>query len=130
MTRRFHWLFMWKMDPMLGFDIRLVFPFPPRDSTLQYKKCVHLWNNFPCIIILPSLFWLEKLITNSCLIRQSSFKGIVENRALPSLHARSHEIRLTVPLSKICKQNCKFRMLDTLDSYSIISWTGDITNPR
>ena len=32
-----------------GCDIRIVFTFPPNDSTLQYKKCVHLWNNFPCI---------------------------------------------------------------------------------
>ena len=37
------------MDSMSGCDIRLVFTFPPKDSTLQYKKCVHLWNNFPCI---------------------------------------------------------------------------------
>ena len=44
--------FMWKMDPMSGFDIRLVFTLPPRDSTLQYKRCVHLWNNFPCIATL------------------------------------------------------------------------------
>ena len=44
--------FMWKMDPMSGFDIRLVFTLPPSDSTLQYKRCVHLWfwNKFPCII--------------------------------------------------------------------------------
>ena len=50
MTRIFHWFFMWKMDP-----IRLVFILPPRDSTLQYKRCVHLWNNFPCIITLHRL---------------------------------------------------------------------------
>ena len=25
---------------------------PPRDSALQYKRCVHLWNKFPCIITL------------------------------------------------------------------------------
>ena len=37
------------MDSMSGCDIRLVFTFPPKDNTLQYKKCVHLWNNFPCI---------------------------------------------------------------------------------
>jgi len=37
------------MDPMSGCDIRLVFTFPPKDSTLQYKKYVHLWSNFPCI---------------------------------------------------------------------------------
>ena len=41
--------FMWKMDPMSGFDIRLVLILPPSDSTLQYKRCAHLWNNFPCI---------------------------------------------------------------------------------
>jgi len=34
---------MWKMDPMSGFNIRLVFTLPPSDSTLQYKRCVHLW---------------------------------------------------------------------------------------
>ena len=38
-----------KMDSMSGCNIRLVFPFPPKDSTLQNKKCVYLWNNFPCI---------------------------------------------------------------------------------
>ena len=39
------------MDPMSGFDIRLVFTLPPKDSIhcRQYKGCVHLWNNFPCI---------------------------------------------------------------------------------
>ena len=52
MTRIFHWFFMWKMDPMSGFDIRLVFTLPPRESTLHYKRCVHLWNKFPCIITL------------------------------------------------------------------------------
>jgi len=51
-SRIFHWFFMRKMDPMSGFDIRLVFTLPPRDSSLQYKRCVHLWNNFPCIITL------------------------------------------------------------------------------
>ena len=56
MTRIFHWFFIWKMDPMSGCDIRLVFTLPPRDSTLQYKRCVHLWNNFPCII---TLVWLK-----------------------------------------------------------------------
>ena len=50
MTRIFHWVFIWKMDPMSGCDIRLVFTLPPRDSTLQYKRCVLLWNNFSCII--------------------------------------------------------------------------------
>ena len=49
MTRIFQLFFMWKMNPMSGFDIGLVFTLPPRDSTLQYKRCVHLWYNFPCI---------------------------------------------------------------------------------
>ena len=40
---------MWKMDSVSGCDIRLVFTLPPRDSTLQYKRCVQLWNNFPYI---------------------------------------------------------------------------------
>ena len=54
MTRIFHWFFMWKMDPMSGFVIRL-FTLPHRDSTMQYKRCVHLWNNFPCIITLDQI---------------------------------------------------------------------------
>ena len=37
---------MWKMDPRSGCNIRLVFTLPPRDSTLQYKRCVYFWNNF------------------------------------------------------------------------------------
>ena len=51
--------FMWKMDPMSGFKICLVFTLPPRDSTLQYKRCIHLWNNFPCIktLIMIVLLW-------------------------------------------------------------------------
>ena len=52
MTRIFHWFFM---DPMSGFDIRLVFTLPPRDSTLQYKRCVHFWNNYSCITFLISI---------------------------------------------------------------------------
>ena len=43
-----------RMDPMSGLDIRLMFTLPPSDSTLQYKRCVHLWNNFPCIKSLSS----------------------------------------------------------------------------
>ena len=41
--------FMCKIDPMSGCDICLVITLPPRDSTLQNKRCVHLKNNFPCI---------------------------------------------------------------------------------
>ena len=37
------------MDFISGCDTRLVFTFPSKDSTLKYKKCVHLWNNFSCI---------------------------------------------------------------------------------
>ena len=29
--------------------VTFVFTLTPRDSTLQYKRCVHFWNNFPCI---------------------------------------------------------------------------------
>ena len=54
MTRIFHRFFYMKDGSHLrlwhGCDIRLVFT--PRDSTLQYKRWVHLWNNFPCIITL------------------------------------------------------------------------------
>ena len=32
------------MDPMSGCKISLVFTLPPRDSTLQFKRCAHLCN--------------------------------------------------------------------------------------
>ena len=67
MTRIFHWFFfMFKMDPMSGFDIRLVFTLPPRDSTLQYKRCVHFWNNFPCITSSPLCLTSKKCASHFC----------------------------------------------------------------
>ena len=45
-------LYLWKMDPISDLYNHLVFTLPPRDSTLQYKRCVHLWYKFPCIITL------------------------------------------------------------------------------
>ena len=62
---------MWKMDPMWGFNIRLLFTLPPRDSTLQYKRCVHLWNNFPCIITLDPTIKKTTISSKSLLIYQS-----------------------------------------------------------
>jgi len=77
MTRIFHWFFRWKMDSMSGFDIRLVFTLPPRDSTLQYKRCVHLWNKFPCI---TTLIWTNqgKMQSISLIWMQSHFLSIIQ----------------------------------------------------
>ena len=33
-----------------------------RNSTLQYKRCVHLWNNFPCIISLGEMYHFSKFV--------------------------------------------------------------------
>ena len=52
MTRIVHWFFLWKMDPISGCDICLVFRLPPRDSTLEYERCVNIWNNYLYILIL------------------------------------------------------------------------------
>ena len=50
MTRIFHWLFMWKMDPLSVFDMSvLCLHYPPVTVHCSAKRCVHLWNNFPCI---------------------------------------------------------------------------------
>ena len=44
-----------------------MFTLPPRDSTLQYKRCVQLWNNSPYItpLIAPSFYsispWFPQL---------------------------------------------------------------------
>ena len=70
---------MWKMDPMSagssGFDIRLVFTLPPRDSTLQYKRCVHFWNNFPCIKSLFTTGFSKNKILFSQIRRELSEQG-------------------------------------------------------
>jgi len=62
MTRIVHRFFFVKIDSMSGFDIRLVFTFPPKDSALQYKKCVHLLNNFPCISTLINTMYLFGIV--------------------------------------------------------------------
>ena len=65
------------MDPISGFDIRLVFTLPPRDSTLQYKRCVHFWNNFPCITSLANSYFfvaLNKYILNYAALLNDKYR--------------------------------------------------------
>jgi len=57
---------MWKMDPISGFDIRIVFTLPPRDRTLQCKRSVHLWNNFPWITTVIYLSIYNKVVISVC----------------------------------------------------------------
>ena len=75
-------LFMWKMDPMSGCNIRLVFTLPPKysSSTLQYKRCVHFWNNFPCITSLAVPIFSSMNMINICNVE--IFNYIYERRAL------------------------------------------------
>ena len=84
MTRIFHWLFMWKMDPMSGLDIRRVFTLPPSDSTLQYKRCVHSWNNFSCIKSLScadSRVWKIMISPFNCeIFRSLSWNGVIHTK--------------------------------------------------
>ena len=63
-----------KMDSMSGCDIRFVITLLARDSTLQYKKCVHLWNNFPCV---STLVLRDKQFSNNrnSIIRIESVKN-------------------------------------------------------
>ena len=42
------------MDSMAGYEIRLVFTFPPKGSTLQYKNCVRTSE----IILISSLYFI------------------------------------------------------------------------
>ena len=69
------------MDSMSGCDIRLVFTFPPKDNTLQYKKCVHLWNNFPCFSTLANATYLQRILNLFDVnIFKSSFSNLVNLR--------------------------------------------------
>ena len=65
MTRIFHWFFMWKMDPMSGFDIRLVFTLPPKDSTLQYKISVYT-SEITFLALVPCCWCCRRIIKESC----------------------------------------------------------------
>ena len=63
LTRIFHWFLCKRWIPCHGCDIRLVFTLPPRVSTLQYKRCVHVWNNFPYFITLgPCIVYTTQLL--------------------------------------------------------------------
>jgi len=47
------------------------FTLPPRDNTQQYKRCVHLWNSFPCIINLACSYVVicaQLSLTGSCIL--------------------------------------------------------------
>ena len=67
---------MLKMDPMSGCNIRLVFTLPPRDSTQQYKRCVHFWNNFLCI---TSLFLPIRRLGSQSEVAYNIFRGVLSN---------------------------------------------------
>jgi len=81
-TRIFHWFSMCKMDPMSRIDIRLVFTLPPRDCALQYKRCVHPWNSFPCIITLGgTIYWSQRnywILTDNILPDQNELWTRIE----------------------------------------------------
>ena len=72
-----HWFFMLKMHPMSGCDIRVVFTSSPRDSTLQYKKSIQLWNNFPSNIIYWKGKYQEFVLFKPRLILHSVFSNNV-----------------------------------------------------
>ena len=91
MTKIFHWFFMWKMDPMSGCDIRLMFTLPPRDSTLQYKRWVHLWNNFPCIITLQ-----QGMYNSTCSMSQPFFRRSTHFYLALSLGAKYIQNRICI----------------------------------
>ena len=65
------------------------FTFSPGDSTLQYERCVHLCNNFPCIItlgvILDFLFYWNYGVSRflySCMFFRNWFSGSGEPEIL------------------------------------------------
>ena len=67
---------------MSRIDIRLVFTLTPRDSALQYKRCVHLWNSFPCIITLGgTIYWSQRnywILTDNILPDQNELWTRIE----------------------------------------------------
>ncbi len=89
MTRIFHLFLVLKIDPMSACDIRPVFTLPTRDSTLQCKRCVHLWNSFPCIVtLLYSLYLTYNFGPNA-------LKHVVAMNKPPKLRsASSHYLKI------------------------------------
>ena len=79
MTRIFHWFFMWKIDPMSGFDIRLVFTLPPREVHCSTKDvytflALHPWKNRINLLLFVkselelTKSWYQSNIKFNCLV--------------------------------------------------------------
>ena len=67
MTRIFHRLFLWKWIPCQAVTSVLCLLFRPKTVHCSTKKCVHFWNNFPCISTLG-------LLKNLCSFQKSYIK--------------------------------------------------------
>ena len=77
-------IFMWKMGPMSGFDIRLVFTLPPRDSTLQWIA------HFLC------------KINNEEIIRKKHYSSHYKNDGIDPPHFWPEKgFKATLPSSKV-----------------------------
>ena len=90
---------MWKMDPMSGGNIRLVFTLPPRDSTLQYKRCVHFWNNFLCITSLNQKIQIVVLDGSH---QTKDFAVLNKSSKLPANKSASSLIYFINEISQTC----------------------------
>ena len=94
--------FMWKMDPMSGCNIRLVFTLPPSDSTLQYKRCVHFWNTFPCITSLEQTEITEHVFAFFLFVNENVIiawiKVLIAD--FPFYRKRDNKMHLTVSLNE------------------------------
>ena len=97
------------MDPMSGRNIRLVFTLPPSDSTLQYKRCVHFWNNFPCITSLgsPWNFGLEELLENALIFKSIWPKSKFANCSIPWFSMLKIIFVFYICNWRVCKKNSR-----------------------
>ena len=119
MARIFHWFFMWKMDPMSGCNIRLVFTLPPSDSTLQYKRCVHFWNNFPCITSLEETEITEQVFAFFLVVNENVIISWIKVLIVdfPFYRKRDNKMYLTVFLNE------KLPFLNNLPGLLILFFT-------
>ena len=90
-------------DPMSGCCIGLVFTLPPRDSTLQYKRCQLLWNNFPCIC---TLFQTKCLTTTSISVRLILRRSKVRVFLWIGDEGRPHKV-----ITKFVFKNCSYILI-------------------
>ena len=123
MTRIFHRLFVWKWIPFQAVTSMSCIYFSPKDSTLQYKTCVHLWNNF--VFSCHVLFRIQHNIFNAlkkCFVGNRKLKTNFEEKKV-------RHLQLTIRCYSLILYSKFFLIYDIDKKHQIVSSQRDRSFP-